>query len=95
MKSKFFEHYILSDEESVKSIWGDAILVFDTNVLLNLYRYSENSKNDLLKALEYYKDRLWIPFQIGWEYHNNRLSVIIDIHTAYEQITTNLEKETI
>ena len=94
MKNKFFEYYILSDGERIKKIWNDAIIVLDTNVLLNLYRYSENSKDDLLDVLEFYKDRLWIPYQVGLEYHQDRVSVFTEINAAYDQIIASLNKET-
>ena len=91
MRNTFFENYIFSDKELVKNIWNDAIIVLDTNVLLHLYRYSEEYKENLLNVLEHYKDRLWIPYQIGWEYHQNRSSVYIDIDIAYDQIIASLE----
>ena len=94
MKNKFFEYYILSDEERIKRIWNDAIIVLDTNVLFNLYRYSEDSKDNLLEVLEFYKERLWIPYQVGLEYHRDRVTVYMDLTAAYNQISDALEKET-
>ena len=94
MKNKFFEYYILSDEERIKRIWDDAIIVLDTNVLFNLYRYSEDSKDNLLGVLEFYEERLWIPYQVGLEYHRDRVTVYMDLNAAYNQISDALEKET-
>ena len=94
MKNTFFEYYILSDEVRIKNIWNEAIIVLDANVLLNLYRYTEASKDNLLEVLEYYKDRLWIPYQVGLEYHQNRIAVYFDMNAAYKQIADSLEKET-
>lgn len=94
MRNKFFENYILSDKDLIKNIWNDAIIVLDANVLLNLYRYSEENKENLLKVLNHYKDRLWIPYQVGWEYHQNRISVYTDIDVAYDQIVASLESGT-
>lgn len=93
-EKKFFEYYILSDKERIKRIWNEAIIVLDTNVLLNLYRYSEDSKNNLLDVLEFYKDRLWIPYQVGLEYQQDRVSVYMDMNAAYDQIVASLNKET-
>ena len=95
MKNTFFEYYILSDEERIKRIWNDAIIVLDANVLLNLYRYSEETKNNLFEVLEYYNNRLWIPYQVGWEYHQNRISVYMDMNDAYDKIASDLKKETV
>lgn len=95
MRNTFFEYYILSDEERIKNIWNDAIIVLDASVLLNLYRYSEEAKDNLLDVLEFYKDRLWIPYQVGWEYHQNRILVYTEMNAAYDQIATALDKETV
>lgn len=38
MKSKFRGYYKPTDEE-FDTLWKNAVFVFDTNVLLNLYRY--------------------------------------------------------
>lgn len=94
MRNKFFQHYILSDKEHIKNIWNDSLIVLDANVLLNLYRYSEETKDRLFDVLEHYKDRLWIPYQVGWEYHQNRISVYTDMNAAYDQISDAISKET-
>ena len=95
MRNTFFENYIFYDKELIKNIWNDAIIVLDANVLLHLYRYSEENKENLIDVLEHYKDRLWIPYQVGWEYHQNRMSVYADIDIAYDQIVASLESGTI
>ena len=44
------------NEDEKKQLWGSAIFVFDTNVLLNLYRYSDNTRNQLFNAIGDGKD---------------------------------------
>lgn len=85
MKNKFFEQYKLSDEE-VKSIWDNGTLVIDTNVLLNLYRYNEATCDDILDYMKTFDQRLWMPYQVGWEYHNNRMSTAYDAQNATDDI---------
>lgn len=92
MKNLFPEYYQLSDDK-IKEIWDNGIFVFDTNVLLNLYRYSEKSRNDFLEVLTNYKDRLWIPYQVGLEYHSDRIGVVINSDNAYEQLGKKLRLE--
>lgn len=75
MRKTFFEYYSLSDRE-VNTIWENCLLILDTNVLLNLYRYSPSTRDDLLRILRVFSDRLWLPYQVGWEYHNNREAVL-------------------
>lgn len=51
-------------------------IVFDTNVLLDLYRLSNPSREDWLKTLASIKDRVFMPYRIGYEFIKNRQSVI-------------------
>ena len=51
MRKLFPGHYTPSDEEFGK-IWKDGLIIFDTNVLLDLYRYSENTVKALFDVME-------------------------------------------
>lgn len=83
MRKLFPGHYTPSDEEFGK-IWKDGLIIFDTNVLLDLYRYSENTVKALFDVMESLEDRIWIPFQVSKEYHKNLNSVISDQVRKYE-----------
>ncbi|MFI1125228.1 PIN-like domain-containing protein [Streptomyces hygroscopicus] len=54
----------------------------DANVLLNLYRYTEQARTDLLGALGALGDRLWVPHQVVDEFWRNRESVISDARST-------------
>lgn len=81
---KLFPGYYTPSEQDFETIWQDSIIVFDTNVLLDLYRYSENTVKELLEVMKSVKDRLWIPFQVSKEYHLNLNSVISEQVNKYE-----------
>ena len=49
MRNAIKEFIEPSDYEK-HNLWENAIFVFDTNVLLNLYRYSAKTRNSLLDA---------------------------------------------
>lgn len=51
-----------------EKVWKDGIIVFDTNVLLNLYRYSEEARDELLELMKSFQKRLWMPYQVGLEF---------------------------
>ena len=53
-----------------------ATFAFDSSVLLNLYSYSEQTREDFLQYLEDLKDRIWLPRQSADEYERNRVHVI-------------------
>lgn len=80
-----------SNEIEFEKIWKEGIFVFDSNVLLDLYRLPDSAKNDLLSVLqnENFKDRIWIGFQVILEYLNNRLSVIGDQKNMFNKVRTS------
>lgn len=75
MRDLFSEYYTPSDD-TFATLWKEATFIFDTNVLLHLYRYTTQTRNDLLQILEQLQDRIWLPHQVGWEFSKNRLAVI-------------------
>ncbi|WP_226619857.1 PIN-like domain-containing protein [Cytobacillus firmus] len=92
MKKTFRSFYGFSEDE-FKHLWDNSIFVFDANVLLNLYRYSEDTRNDLFRVLEGLKQKIWIPNQVGLEYHFNRLSVIYEQKNSYNSIVKVLSEQ--
>jgi len=78
-------------EEDFKQIFDECTFVFDTNVLLNLYKYSPETKNELLEILDKIKDRIWMPYQVGLEYNFNRLPVIISQEQLYQEMIRDIE----
>lgn len=92
MKELFSEYHKLSAADT-KSVWNDSLIVFDTNVLLNLYRYTDSTRNEYIEAIKRYKDRLWMPYQVALEFNRNRASVIIGNETAYDSLIAKLESK--
>ena len=83
MKNTFFEYNPLSNE-IIDKLWENAVFVFDTNILLNLYRYSEETSDKFLETITGFKDRVWLPYQVGFEFNRNRLTVISDQRKLYD-----------
>ena len=74
--SEQFREYLLPDEAEVRSAVATAMIVLDTNVLLSAYRFAPTAREELLAAIEQLGDRVWVPHQVGLEFHRNRYSVI-------------------
>ena len=74
MRDLFPGHY----QESEPSIGKDTIIVFDTNVLLNLYRYPKPTSDSLLALMDKLAEHLWLPYHVALEYQRNRLGVIAE-----------------
>src|SRR5258708_3051295 len=83
---KSFPGYYRPSEDEFRKLWGKCLFVLDANVLLNLYRYSEETRKKLIDILEQVETRIWVPHQAALEYQRNRLDVISAQREAYKQI---------
>ena len=90
MKNLFSAYYELN-ESSINEIWDNSLIVFDTNVLLSLYRCNEASRIEIIELLKSYKNRLWIPYQIALEFHRNREGEIQRTLKSYSMLSQTLE----
>ncbi|MCS4261120.1 hypothetical protein EDF83_0571 [Pseudomonas protegens] len=91
MKSAFPGQFS-SNSKSIKSLWDEAIIALDANVLLDLYRYSDSTRSAFLNVLELMRERVWISYQVAGEYFSNRLSVISAQAKHYDDAIKSLEK---
>ena len=101
MRDLFPGYYRPTDEEFTQ-LWKSCFFVLDTNVLLNLYRYNQKTRDDFFKVLRVVEDRLWIPHQVALEFQENRLNTINgqnqkldNLRNALDNIKTALMKELI
>ena len=90
MKEQFRGYYNLSDSE-FEQLWNDAIFIFDTNVLLNLYRYQSSTRDSLLSVMEKLTEKIWIPYHVGLEFQRNRLTVIAEQHKKFDDVKKIVE----
>jgi hypothetical protein len=91
VRGEFFEYYRPTDAE-FDAMWADAYIVIDTNVLLSLFRFKHSTSMEVLNVLEQLAEKLWMPFQIGHEFHENRFNVISAAEQAYSKIDQALDK---
>lgn len=89
MKKDFPEFYNLKADE-ITTLWDECIFAFDANVLLNLYRYSLETSDNLLDILKNFSDRIWIPHQFALEYQRNRMGVIEGQRVKYLESVKNV-----
>jgi len=91
MRDKFAEFIEHTDSEK-RDIWEHGIFVFDTNVLLGLYRYSKTTRNDILDNIKAVKDRVWLPHQVAAEYFRNRCNTVYSQRKVYQDIEQSAGK---
>lgn len=90
MKDLFPGHFKES-EKKLREVWDTSLFIFDANILLNLYRYSDTTRSEFLRILDKIKDRVWIPHRAAEEYLNNRLSVIDQQEKSYDETKKSIE----
>jgi hypothetical protein len=73
-----FEGYRTATLEDYRSVLRRGLVVPDANVLLNLYRYADQAREDLLVVLERLGSQLWVPNQVVVEFWRNREAVLRD-----------------
>ncbi|PGK33916.1 PIN domain-containing protein [Bacillus thuringiensis] len=85
--------YIYPNNE-FKTIWNsNPLIIIDTNVILNLYRYSPDTSNHILKVLNSIpKHQLWIPAQVLEEYKQNHDNVRNLARNKYKEVTSEINR---
>lgn len=81
-----YEKFYLNQEEQSKLL-EKALIVFDTSALLDLYYYSDKTQNSIFNTVfAYFKERLWIPERVKFEYLKNKDKVSNKPALAYESL---------
>lgn len=91
MKNTFREFARLSTDE-LKALWAEAIIVFDTNILLNLYEYSQNTCDAVFEIMEKLNSQLWLPYKIGEEFYTKRISKIYTHNKSCDKIISSIDE---
>lgn len=90
MKGLFPQYADLADR-NYGDTWSRALFVFDTNVLLNLYRYHATTREELIQVLGQLAERVWIPHHVALEFQRNRLKVIAEQSKRFSEISRGVE----
>lgn len=95
----FFPGYYLPSNDEMNEQWDKGIFIFDTNVLLDIYAYPEDAREEFITTLESFKDMTWIPYQVMLEFHRNRYKRInssnksvIDLRDLVKKSLQNVER---
>ncbi|CAM5610541.1 PIN-like domain-containing protein [Streptomyces chartreusis] len=72
------------------SVLTHGLVAPDANVLLNLYRYTEQARGDLLRALGAVEGRLWVPHQVLVEFWRNRESTLSEARSSGAQAAEDM-----
>lgn len=87
-----FEGYRTPQPGDYKEIVTSGLIALDANVLLNLYRYNEATRNDLMSLMELIGTRLWVPHQAMKEFWRNRETTAKSAWAGAQEAVEALEK---
>jgi hypothetical protein len=73
-----FEAYRTVTDGDYRLLFTSGLIILDTNVLFDLYRYHPETRKELLDVLDQLRERLWIPNQVMSEFWAGRESVLED-----------------
>ncbi|MEI7996822.1 MAG: PIN domain-containing protein [Methylococcaceae bacterium] len=91
MRKHFSEHFQPTEAEK-QNIWAEALFVFDTNILLNLYRLSKETSLGMMEVLKKLKGRLFLPHQVSFEFYEHREEEIARQVNAFEDVRKYLKE---
>ena len=89
---ELFPGYCKKSESEIKEIWKHGIISFDANVLLNLYRYSDSTRDTILALIQKFPSQIFLPHQAALEYNRNRYEVISDQEKAYGEFLDKISQ---
>ncbi|AZB20764.1 hypothetical protein EG338_00600 [Kaistella haifensis] len=91
MEKKFIG-YRKKNKEEIKELWKKAYFTFDTNTLLSLYRYSQNTRTSLIDLITKLEQRVFLTNHVAYEFSKNRLENINDIIRNNKDFLKELDK---
>lgn len=89
---ELFPGYYRKTESEIKQIWENGVIMFDTNVLLNLYRYSDSTRDTILDLISKFSNQIYLPHQAALEYNRNRYEVIAEQEKAYNEFLEKISQ---
>lgn len=90
MKTRF-DWYLEPSSEEIRRVWHKGVLTLDANVLLDLYRYHTQTRENLLAAIEGFGKRVWISDQSASEFIRNRKNVIASAERTFRDASKALD----
>ncbi|TMO66482.1 PIN-like domain-containing protein [Pseudoalteromonas aurantia] len=88
---EIFSGYLPKDNKKLQEIVTNANIVFDSSSIFNLYRYKKETTINILNYLDKVKTRLFLPYMVGLEYHNNRAGVLKQQRAIYSKLESKVE----
>jgi predicted nucleic acid-binding protein len=89
LRDDFRSFYAPTPQERREAIMS-GLVVIDTNVLLDLYRFTPTARQELVEILRMIGDRLFVPHQVAMEYHLGRVGAVVDHKKEHADVDKRL-----
>lgn len=89
---QLLHHYFQPTEEDTNEVWKTGVFSFDASVLLNIYAYSDETRDELVKLITSRAAQSLLPHQFALEFARNRATVIVRQVKHYEKAEEDLRK---
>ncbi len=86
-----FSGYLPRSKNDLQKLITNANIVFDSSSIFNLYRYKKDTTESILSYLSNVQNRLFLPYIVGLEYHNNRAAVLNQQRAIYSKLESKVE----
>jgi hypothetical protein len=87
-----FSGYLPRTKIELQDLITDANIVFDSSSIFNLYRYKKDTTLSILSYLKKVQTRLFLPYIVGLEYHNNRANVLKQQRAIYSKLESKIKE---
>src|SRR5699024_4227278 len=88
LEELFPEHF--EPSVGIGDVLDVAVVVLDTNVILDLERLTGEARADALRILRKLEDQLFFPHQVMDEYLRQRKAVVGETRSLFETVTSSL-----
>jgi hypothetical protein len=88
---ELYSGYSKKTEKELKELWNDSLITFDTNVILNLYSYSESTRNAIIQLISKFNSQIFLTHQVGLEYNRNRFEIISNQEKSHNEFLKKLK----
>lgn len=82
-----FKNYFIDENKIIE----DGVIILDTNILINLYKVTIETRNRILEIIKIHKDRLYMPYWIGKEFMEVRRYVINELILSAENCINEID----
>lgn len=89
MFREFFHKEIID----FKNLSSDTLVIFDTNTLLNIYRYSNDTRQKLIEVMNEIKENIWIPNQVMLEFSLNRQETLAKLIKEKNEVPNEISQK--